>query len=91
MDDEYVEPIGPVLPKIPVRDSPGARAEGTENRRVTVEGEIVAVHRKSGHKEGRHLLDKSVGAEEHDEIVVRVRSGDLGHLVGKRVRITYRT
>ena len=91
MDDEYVEPIEPVLPKIPVRDTRDTRTDSSEYRRVTVDGEIVAVHRKSGHKEGQHLLDKTVGAEEHDEIVVRVRSGDLGHLIGKRVRITYRT
>lgn len=90
MDDEYVEPIERVLPKIPVRDTREARADTPEFRRVTVEGKIVAVHHKSGHKAGHHLLDKTVGAEEHDEIVVRVRSGDLGHLIGKHVRITYR-
>lgn len=91
MSDDNIGPVERVQPKFPMRDDPEARTDRPLARRVTVEGEIVAVHRKSGHKEGHHILDKSVGAEEHDEIVVRVRSGDLGHLIGKRVRISYRT
>lgn len=88
MNEEFVDPVDRVPPHL--------RAEGMglprqrqdeETHAIGLDGEIVAVHRKSGHHEGRHILDTSVGAEEHNEIVVRVESGDLGHLVGKRVKI----
>jgi hypothetical protein len=52
-------------------------------------GTVVAVHRKSGHHEEGHILDTSVGAEEYNEVVVRVQGADLEHIIGKAVRLRF--
>ena len=61
------------------------RALGTTSPNPAVGAVLV----KDGEIVGEGYTQPS--GQEHAEIVVRVRSGELGHLVGKRVRITYRT
>lgn len=92
MPDDYIDPVGDVPPARPVEGSGAARREHVEHH-ATYAGEVVAVHRRTGHRdEGRHLLDASVGAQPHNELVIRVEGGDaeLADLVGQRVSITVR-
>ena len=92
MSDEFVDPVDSVPPELRVEGlQPGGRRQASPKRGASVEGEVVAVHRKSGHHEGQHVLDTSVGAKEYDEIVVRVESGDAHELAGKRVVIRAKT
>jgi len=88
MNDEYVDPIDRVPPGLrPEGLGAGQKRKPAERRGATVEGEVIAVRRKSGHHEGKHLLDATVGAREYDEVVVRVNSGEAHGLAGKRVTI----
>ena len=92
MNDEFVDPVDSVPPELRVEGlEPGGRRPSAAQRGAFVEGEVVAVRRKSGHHEGQHVLDTSVGAKEYDEIVVRVESGDAQQLAGKRVVIRAKT
>ncbi len=82
-----IEPIG----KIGGADAPtsrkGSQGEGGEGpQRVAIRGEIVAIHRRNIHHDGEsHVLDVSVGGEEHTEITVRVPSRAYGAIEGRRV------
>lgn len=89
--DGYVDPIGELPPIQPV--SPGGQRESREQQHVgRVTGEVIAVHRRTaGHREGNHVLDTTVGAVEHSEVVVQVNRDDLDGLVGKRVSIQFLT
>ena len=89
MVDDFVDPIDAVRPSNPIEDAGGSRAV-TPQRHQTVSGRVVAVHKRSGHKEGHHVLDTSVGASTFSEVVVRIDSGDIGDLVGKQVVISFR-
>lgn len=83
---EPIEPVDGVQPAEPVRaHGTGGYMPGGRPPRVI--GEVIAVHRKSGHHEGGHLLDVNVGGEEHTELVVRVLSGPYDDLEGRRVVI----
>lgn len=77
---------------------PGHAIEGREARggssplshHGSVSGQVVAMHRRTGHREGEHVLDTSVGGQEYVDIVIRVDSGELEDLVGKRVVVNFR-
>lgn len=89
--DDYIDPVGEVSPAQPL--SGGGQRESREPRhegRVT--GEVIAVHRRTaGHRDGGHVLDTTVGAVEHSEVVIQVSRDDLDGLVGKRVSIHFLT
>jgi hypothetical protein len=88
MSDEFVEPIGELPPTPPV--SPGGHRDSaplSHEGRIT--GEITAVHRRAGHTEPGHILDTSVGAQAHTEIVVQTDRENLDDLIGKRVVIHF--
>lgn len=89
--DGYVDPVGEVPPLQPV--SGGGRRESAEpSHEGRVIGEVIAVHRRTaGRPEGGHVLDTSVGAVEHSEVIVQVDRDDLDGLVGKRVAIHFLT
>ena len=89
MVDEYVDPVDSVKPSHHIESRSGARPEARQHH-ASLSGYIVAVRRQSGHREGEHVLDTSVGAEEHTEIVVRVDSGEFDDLVGKRVVVNFK-
>lgn len=89
MVDEYVEPVDGVKSGHRIEGRPGPRAEIPAHH-ASLSGQVVAVHRRSGHHEGEHILDTSVGAEEHTEIVVRVEAGELSDLVGKQVVVNFK-
>ena len=59
--------------------------EPTHVRRLV--GQVVSVHEKAGQHEESHILDESVGAQPHNDLIIRVPKGDLSHLVGRRVVI----
>lgn len=84
--DDSVEPVHNTAPQDPV-SSHGEAGPGGHAQHAPIAGTVVAVHRKTARHEGHHLLDASVGAQEHTEIVVRVESGSLEHLEGKRVTL----
>jgi len=82
-----LDPIEHVTPGRGPEESPGVQGSASPHRRV-LRGEIVAVHRKTGHADaGGHVLDTTVGEQAHDELVVRVDGGDVSGLVGERVVI----
>lgn len=89
MVDEYVDPVDSVKPSHHIESRSGPRRQ-VANRHASLTGRIVAVRRRSGHREGEHVLDTSVGAEEHTEIVVRVDAGEFDDLVGKQVVVTFK-
>lgn len=92
MQDEPVEPLDSVGASRHIDDS--RHVEGRSRERAqkpghhrTITGEVTSVRRKSGHREGGHLLDTSVGAQQDTEVVVKVKSGDVSDLTGKEVII----
>lgn len=88
MADDTVDPIGQVPPSPGV--TPGGRRPGAEgSHQGRLRGEVVAVHRRVGHHDRGHVLDASVGAQTHSEVVIRVDSEDLSALVGKQVSIHF--
>ncbi|MDP7638668.1 MAG: hypothetical protein QGG73_02985 [Candidatus Hydrogenedentes bacterium] len=72
-------PQGPLTPPSPSKPT----------HKQELSGVVTTVHRRSGHHGGEHILDTSVGAEEYNEIVIRVKGSELGHLVGKTVRLRF--
>lgn len=89
MPDDYIDPVDGVTPSHPV-EAGGRRSGSGPVQAARLNGRVIAVHKKSGHHEGGHVLDTSVGAQEYAEVVIRVDSGDLEDLVGKDVVINYR-
>lgn len=91
MPDETIEPVGEAVRVHPV--IPGGHTAGSGRAHDgRIVGEIVAVHRRtSGHPEPGHLLDTSVGAEMHSEVVIRTEADDVEGLVGKRVALHFLT
>lgn len=89
MADDFVDPVDGVQPghAIEGREAQGSRIP---EHHASVTGLVIAVHRRSGHHEGDHVLDTSVGGHEYTDVVVRVDSGDLDDLVGKRVVVNFR-
>ena len=83
---DSIEPVDGVQPshRVEVTDS-SPRSEPLAHRQLS--GEVTAVHRRAGHHDGEHILDESVGAQEYNEIVVRVNAKDVDDLVGKRVTL----
>ena len=83
----------------PVHGIEGARQTGGEYDRGepapasppvhgALRGVITGVRRRAGHNDGQtHLLDVTVGGEDHTEITVRIPEGAHGHLEGRRVVI----
>jgi hypothetical protein len=86
MGQEFNESVEPVTGKagIPAMNERPA-AERPERPTTTIEGRIVAVHRRTPHHDGDHKLDVTVGGEEHTELVVRIPSGPYSHLEGRNV------
>jgi hypothetical protein len=85
--EEYVDPIRGVPPKSPV-DGHSEQGFQPERARATVFGHVVVVHRRNVHRDEGHILDTTVGGEDHTELIVRVESGPYMELDGKRVAIT---
>jgi len=84
---EYVDPIQGVPAKQPVdgHSEPGERP--ARGRHVVI-GRVTAIHRRNVHHESGHILDATVGGDEHTELVIRVESGLIDELDGKRVAIS---
>ncbi len=78
-----IDPIDGVQPYRVTPERRGATEEQTYRR--TLHGEIVAVRKHSGHHSPGHILDTTVGENAYDEVVVRVRRGDVEGIQGKRV------
>ena len=89
--DGSVDPIGEV-PGTPPIHGGGQRERREPSHEGVVAGEVIAVHRRTtGHHESGHVLDTTVGAVEHSEVVIQVNRDDLDGLVGKRVSIHFLT
>lgn len=89
--DGYVDPIGELPPVQPVSGG-GRRDQREPGHEGRITGEVIAVHRRTNtHPEEGHVLDTSVGAVEHSEVVVQVNRDDLDGLVGKRVAMHFLT
>lgn len=86
MPDDYVDPIEELSPAHRVEPFDRTRASG-QGRRHPVTGEVVAVHPRTVRREPGHVLDATVGGQSFDEIVVRVQEGEVGELIGKRVKL----
>lgn len=84
---EYVDPIQGVPAKQPV-DGHAEQGEKPPRARHIVIGTVTAIHRRNVHHESGHILDTTVGGDEHTELVIRVESGAFDELDGKRVAIT---
>jgi hypothetical protein len=84
---EPIDPIRGIPPKQPV-DGHSEESDRPTRTRHVVTGTVTAIHRKNVHHETGHILDATVGGEEHTEIIVRVESGPYDELDGKRVTIT---
>ena len=89
MVDDFVDPVDGIRPghAIEGREAQGKRAPSHHG---SVTGQVIAVHRRSGHHDGEHVLDTSVGGKEYVDLVVRVDSGQVDDLVGKRVVVSFR-
>jgi len=85
---EPIDPVSGVPKKVTMRTSAGGGSPGVERTRQHVVGQVVAIHEKATHRDGEHVLDATVGAEGHTEIVVRILSGPYRSLDGKRVVLT---
>jgi len=84
---EYVDPVRGIPPKQAVDGHSESEERPTRPRAVVV-GTVTSIHRKNVHHESGHILDTTVGGEEHTEIVVRIESGPFEDLDGRRVTIT---
>jgi len=92
MQDEPIQPLNNVGASRRIDDSRHVEGRSREpaqtpKHKRTITGEVVSVRRKSGHREGGHLLDTSVGAHQDTELVVKVKSGDVSDLTGKQIVI----
>lgn len=91
MPDDAIEPISETPAVHPV-SAGGHYAGMSPTHEGRIVGEVIAVHRRtSAHPESGHLLDATVGAVAHSEVVVRIERGDVDGLVGKRVAIHFLT
>ncbi len=84
---EYVDPIDGVPAKQPVA-AHSEQAEAPQRARHVVIGKVTAIHRRNVHHESGHILDTTVGGDEHTELVIRIESGPYDELDGKRVAIS---
>jgi hypothetical protein len=80
-------PIDPIEGIEPYRGSEEARGPEQPTYRRTLRGEVIAVRKRTGHRPDGHLLDATVGEQQHDEIVVRITRGDVDDVSGKHVVI----
>lgn len=81
-------PIDPIEGIDANRRRPEGPGPGNPTYRRILHGEVVSVRRQTAqHSEG-HLLDATVGEQNHDEVLIRVTSGDLSDLNGKHVIIS---
>jgi len=85
--NEYVDPIQGVPAKPPV-DGHSETGSAPQRARHVVLGKVTAIHRRNVHHETGHILDTTVGGDNHTELVIRVESGPFDELDGKRVAIT---
>ncbi len=83
---DYVSPT-PESPAVSRQGGPPVRRETAPAKTRRIDGRIVTVHRGRPHSEGEHLLDVTVGGDEHMDIVVRVSRGAYGALEGKDVSL----
>ena len=59
---------------------------GEPPRRMAIRGVVVSVRRGGAHHDSQsHLLDVSVGGEEHSEITIRVAEQPRAGIEGRRV------
>ncbi len=84
---EYVDPVHGVPAKQPV-DTHSETGEVPPRARHVVIGTVTAIHRRNVHHETGHILDATVGGDEHTEIVIRVESGPFDELDGRRVAVS---
>lgn len=90
MVDDYVDPVDAVKPSSAI-EGRGSRPTQVPGHHASLTGRVIAVHRRSMHKEeGEHVLDMSVGAQEYTDVVVRIESGDFEYMIGKQVVLNYR-
>ncbi len=83
---EYIDPIES---RAPIDGLEGARESGKRPRRQRmIRGRIVAVRGEAPHQDSAHVLDVTVGASSHTEIVVQTSEQDCESLQGKTVLIS---
>ena len=92
MQDDPIQPLDNVGASRHIDDSRHVEGRSREpaqspGHHRTITGEVTSVRRKSGHREGEHVLDTSVGAQQDTELVVKVKSGDVSDLTGTQVII----
>ena len=89
MVDDFVDPVDGVSPSHAI-EGRETRARHVPAQPASLTGRVIAVHRRSGHHDGEHVLDTSVGAQEYTDIVIRIESQDFEDMVGKQVVLNYR-
>lgn len=89
MVDDFVDPVDGVKPSHAI-EGRETRTHHVPAQPASLTGRIIAVHRRSGHHDGEHVLDTSIGAQEYTDVVVRIESGDFEDMVGKQVVMNYR-
>ncbi len=89
MVDDFVDPVDNVKPSHAI-EGRGTRASHVPGHHASLNGRVIAVHRRSGHHDGEHVLDTSVGAQEYTDVVIRIESRDFEDMVGKQVVLNYR-
>lgn len=83
---DSIEPVHGVPPFGRIRDhGKGEYFEG--GHQAPIRGQVIAVRQRNVHQDGKHLLDVSVGAEEHTEITVRVETGSVEGIEERHVVI----
>ena len=89
MVDDFVDPVDGVSPSHAI-EGRETRARHVPAQPASLTGRVIAVHRRSGHHDGEHVLDTSVGAQEYTDVVIRIESQDFEDMVGKQVGLNYR-
>ncbi|MCH8204861.1 MAG: hypothetical protein IID09_06825 [Candidatus Hydrogenedentes bacterium] len=89
MVDDFVDPVDGVSPSHAI-EGRETRARHVPAQPASLTGRVIAVHRRSGHHDGEHVLDTSVGAQEYTDVVIRIESQDFEDMVGKQVVLNYR-
>lgn len=88
MSDEFRDYVDPIQGKHGIDPlSPHGREPDAQPgpRTRSIKGLIIAVHRGNRPAPGQHMIDISIGGDEHTEIVIRVPPGVYDHLEGKDV------
>lgn len=88
MSDSFRDYIDPIRPKAAIdRLEHEGGGPPPPPPHTGVRGKVIAVRRSHEHREGKHRLDVTVGADEGTEFVIRVPRGAYVQWEGKDVII----